>query len=195
MTGKEDRDDDVLMHFVVPYDWKSTLRGLFWINIGLLAFFTGGLLLFIWSGILYMDQQATICTILGYIIIIAIYVVIRHVTVKYDKIKEPMKVWVKKDKFIFKKGNFELVRGYDNIGKVEVIINDKTVLMKNRYIFDKGDEIGWNYGFKRGNVGNENYKEVVEKYFIPSVKIMIEKIKEQNPNVQVIWNDTRKRYR
>jgi len=192
----ENDGDDVLMHFVVPYDWKSTLRGLFWINIGLLAFFTGGLLLFIWSGILYMDQQATICTILGYIIIIAIYVVIRHVTVKYDEVKARREIIVKRDVFIFRKGNMKVEVPYTKTDRLKINISDKKVLIEGELYIPINGRDYWCWKLPRDTLPPDvDYKAFIETRVLPFVDLIISRLKEEKPNVQVIWNDTRKRYR
>ncbi len=189
---KDNKDDDVLMHFVIPYDWKRTLRGLFWINIGIIALYIFMVSISIITGILAFRP---ICVVIPILIFIAIYLLIRYTTVKYDKIKEPIRVWIKKDRFVYKT-NYNFTGLFYNIKKVQVTINDKITKLQVWYTQkDKDGNIGWIYGLKRDNVEKGKYKEYIEKYWIPSMKLILERIKTYNPNVEISWSDTRKKYR
>ncbi|NPA75940.1 MAG: hypothetical protein GXO25_07685, partial [Euryarchaeota archaeon] len=56
-------------------------------------------------------------------------------------------------------------------------------------------DTGWIYILKRANVEKGKYKYYVEKYWIPSMKLILKQIKELNPEVEVSWSDTRKKYK
>ena len=192
----ENGEDEILMHFVIPYDWKGTLRGLFWINIGIIVGFSLYVFILTSLGKLSLnDSQAQICMVGGYIIFIAIYLLIRHATVKYDKIKEPMRVWIYPDRFVFK-SNYEVVGKFTNIKRVEVTINDKVSRLQVWWPNpDRYGNTGWIYGLKKANVEKGKYKYYIEKYWIPSMRVIVERIKELNPNVEVSWSDVRKKYK
>ncbi len=191
-NSENKNESEVLMHFVIPTDWKGTLRGLFWINIGIIGLF---LSLVFGSIALGIIDFRPLCIIPPIILFIAIYLLIRYASIKYDRIKEPIKVWIKEDCIVYKKG-YELELPFTNIKRVSVTIDDKKARLRAwySYIID-GDVDGWIYGLKRDNVEKGKYKYYVEKYWIPSMKLIIQQIKKYNPGVEVEWQDVRKKYR
>ena len=191
-NGKNENEDKVLMHFVIPTDWKGTLRGLFWINIGIIGLF---LSLVFGSIALGIIDFRPLCIIPPIILFTAIYLLIRYVTIKYDKIKEPIRVWIKEDRFIYKY-NYEASFDFYDIKKVAVTIDDKRARLETWYTqMRPNGDTGWIYGLKRANVEKGKYKYYLEKYWIPSMKLIIQQIKKYNPNVEVSWEDRRRKYR
>ena len=68
MDDEKEKDSEVLMHFEIPYNWKGTLRGLFWIFIFTIVF---------WSFLSYIATIVAgmnyICLTIGYVLMIAVY--------------------------------------------------------------------------------------------------------------------------
>ena len=193
MTEKD--DDGVLMYFEIPFNWRRTLRQVFWINVGLLIFVTMALLISIWMGLIYMDQKATVCSILGYVFIVGMYFFIRHVMIRHNKIREPMRVRVKKDSVVFQSSYNKIVQPFENIKRVEVIVDDNMAKLQAWYAKeDEKGNTGWVYALKRSNVEEGKYNYYVKKYWIPSMKLIVKQIKEHNPEVEVSWKDVRKSY-
>ena len=120
---------------------------------------------------------------------------IRYVTVKYDKIKEPIRIWVKDDRLEYKRHQ-HVIQCFRDISKIEVTINDKVAKLETWYTQMKPNgDTGWIYKLQRLDVEKGKYKYYVEKYWIPSMKLIIQQIKKYNPGVEVEWQDVRKKYR
>ncbi len=102
---------------------------------------------------------------------------------------------IKRDRFIFKKDR-KVIGKFDGISRVEVTINDKKAKMETWYMMrDENGDTGWIYSLKKDNVEKGKYKYYIEKYWIPSMRLIIKQIKELNPEVQITWSDVRKKYR
>ncbi len=65
----------------------------------------------VWSFLAYFLTLVAginyVCLILGYVIMIAIYVLIRYTTVKYDKIKSKREIIVYPNKFVYTQENYK----------------------------------------------------------------------------------------
>ena len=198
MSNENERSKEeskVLMHFVIPTDWKGTLRGLFWINIGGYALFLSLICISIVFLGMPIDAGIIIEIIIGLSLFTAIYLLIRYASIKYDKIKEPIRVWIREDRFVYKY-NYEASFDFYNIRKAAVTIDDKRARLETWYTqMRPNGDTGWIYGLKRANVEKGKYRYYVEKYWIPSMKLIIQQIKKYNPNVEVSWEDRRKKYK
>ena len=142
-----------------------------------------------------LNTEVKIGIAIGISIFTGFYLLIRYASIKYDRIKEPIKVWIKEDRFVYKY-NYEASFDFYDIKKVAVTINDKRARLETWYTqMRPNGDTGWIYGLKRDNVEKGKYKYYVEKYWIPSMKLIIQQIKKYNPGVEVEWQDVRKKYR
>ena len=194
-NSNKEEESKVLMHFEIPTDWKGTLRGLFWINIGAYALFLALIGLFLFYHKIGLDSETVIGIIIGLSLFTAFYILIRYVTVKYDRIKEPIRIWIMDDHLEYKR-NHHLTQQFKDISKVKVVIDDKVAKLETWFTHTMpSGSTGWIYKLQKLDVEKGKYKYYVEKYWIPSMKLIIQQIKKYNPGVEVQWRDVRKKYR
>ena len=195
MRDEKEKDSEALMHFEIPYNWKGTLRGLFWINVGGYALFLAIITIFLIFHKIGLNGETITGIIIGLSIFTAFYLLIRYATIKYDRIKEPIRIWIKDDHLEYKRHQ-HAIQGFRDISKIEVTINDKVAKLETWYTQMKPNgDTGWIYKLQRLDVEKGKYKYYVEKYWIPSMKLIIQQIKKYNPGVEVEWQDVRKKYR
>ncbi len=180
-----------VIQFKIPYPWKYLLAGLFWrstatlIGFTVLFFFIFGISYYFWLGV-------TGFFILAY----GIYFLFKYIEIKYDKIKSPIEITITDTHMIYKKGDALYTPSFENIKRVDTVLDDKELRMKCTLEEPEEDATACQFRFRRKDeLGEVDYKEFAEKTFIPSAKYMIKRIKELNPDVVVTWEDKRKKYR
>ena len=189
-------DEKILYRFTLPYPWKKTLGGIKWITIGILIVL---LPIFI-----YQDWKrgalASIFNILGYVVLIlimmGIYFLMRYVLIHGDKIKAPIEVWITPEGYHYRKGNYHTVWRFDNIKRVKVVMDDNKLLIITDYKEKEGTMIGWQTGFKRKNeLADIDYRKFIEERWKPLMRLILNRIKQYNPDVEIEIVDRRKKYR
>ena len=80
---------------------------------------------------------------------------------------------------------------------VREIITDKIAMIETNYERDEDWEKGWKVEFKRENLDEKiiSYKDFIAQRFEPFADVVIKRLKELNPNINVVKEDKRKRYR
>jgi len=189
--------DKVLYQFTLPYPWKKTLLGIYVITIGVYIL----IILLAWNTFIRLKNPPhwysfwSSLVEIGVILLI-IGLVMRYVLIHLDKIKAPIEVWITEDGYHYRKGNYHTIWRFDNIKRVKVIMDDKKLLIITDYREKIGTQIGWQTGFKRKNeLADIDYREFIEKRWMPMMKIILDKIKEYSPGVEVIIEDRRRKYR
>ncbi len=186
-----------IYRFTLPYPWKRYLRGVYLINF--LAYLLA--IILSWNSFIRIENPPhwysfwSSLVAVG-IIVIALTFLFRYVALNLDKIKAPIEVWVDEYAVHFRKGSINKELKMDGLKTVRVVLNDKKVLVETNYVKDKDWKRGWVVGFKRKNeLAGANYKEFIEKVFLPFTEVVIERLKELNPGIEVMMVDERKKYK
>jgi len=192
-----ENDTKVLFKFTLPYPWKKLLNGLSIVSLPVVII----LFIFITYYYFYLHPNSdkigwVISTILIFSIYIAIDVAQRYVLIHLDKIKAPIEVWADEYEVHFKKGRAKMDFSMEGLKSVRVVLDDKMVMLETNYEKDSDWEKGWKVAFKRNNeLELVDYKEFIEKTFLPFTEVVIRRLKELNPGIRVVKEDRRKKYR
>ena len=191
-------DKDVLFKFKLRYPWKKTLMGgdAITISLFLLAFFLS------WYSFIYRSNPPKYdwfwLSFVSYVLIlVGLDLAMRYILIHGDKIKAPIEVWVTEEGWGFRKGMRSREFGFRNIARVRHIMNDEKVMIDVDYREKVGTEIGWRMAFRRKDefASNEDYHKFVKEKWIHMAKFVIERIKYYNPDVEIIEEDRRRKYR
>jgi len=189
-------NEDVLMYFEIPYYWKGVFRRrCLYVTVFMIILYN-----FIWfiSAIIVLLNNIALKLIqtlplLGNIAFIVFYLYLRYRSMIYDRKVGPMKIWIKNDRYIFQ-GNYTYENSFHGVYHVNILIDDDAAKLI-AYIYDPDINgiSGWIYCIMRDNIEKGKYIYYLEKYWIPSAKLMVERIKALNPNVKIYWTDYRKK--
>jgi len=188
--------EKILYQFTLPYPWKKTLLGIYLITIGVYASLS---VIFVYqdiqSGNIFKASFIAGYLILG-LIMFGIAMAMRYILIHLDKIKAPIEVWVDEYEVHFRKGRAKMDFSMEGLKSVRVVLDDKMVMLETNYEKDEDWEKGWKVAFKRKNeLELVDYKEFIERTFLPFTEVIIRRLKELNPGIKVVKEDRRKKYR
>ena len=190
-------ENEVLYQFEIPYPWKRTLNGIYWITFGmfLVSIFLS------WHAFVYTEHPphwtSFYLSIFSFALILTgLALVMRYLLIHADKIKTPIRVWLTPYEIHFRKGRIKMDFSMQGLKSVRLILNDKIVMLETNYEKDEDWKKGWKVAFKRKNeLAETDYRKFIEKTFLPFAELVIKRLKELNPEINVVKEDRRKRYR
>ena len=196
MMSKE-KENKVIYKFKVEYDWQGTVRGFFWLNIGVATFGT-----ILYTLLSLMGKVSTLeedpVGFIGFLVFVWAFFIglsflLKHLYLKDPNVKPPIEVTVYEDKVHVKKGEIEFDQRFWDLVKLVIKMNDNKVA-----IYGYADRwTRWQFGFRRTVEfhSNEEFHRFIKETFIPIKEYIKKRVKEMNPGIEIVETDKRKKYR
>jgi|GEM_PF-1801758 len=190
-------DEKILYQFEIPYPWKKLIRGGFLVTSPI--FFLS--IVFGWYQFIFKPPSpdyfvAALIVALTGVLYIGLNLLMRYALIHADKIKEPIKVWATPYEVHFRKGNIKKDFSIEYLKTARVALTDKIVMLETNYEKDEDWKKGWKVAFKRNNeLQDTDYREFINETFLPFTEIVIDRLKEINPDIRITRTDERRKYR
>ena len=189
-------EKSVLYKLELKYPWRKLLRGIYILTVAtwFLMFAIPAWAYYVWHSV------STTFFINSIILLTVLYLVLtyimRYLLIHVDKIQAPIKVKVTPEMVYYEKGRYKKEFCMDGLKTAKIYIDDKIAYIETNYEKDSEWYKGWRLGFKRKNeLANVNYKEFINNTFLPMVDIIVERLKDLNPQIKIDMYDNRRRYR
>ena len=191
-------DEDVLYRFTLPYPWKRTLNGIYWITFGMFIIYIA----LSWHAFVYTEHPSHwtsfYLSIFSFVLILTgIALLMRYVLIHGDKIKAPIEVTVTSERVYWEKGRSNLEFYLTGISDVKIEVDDKKAMIDVNYIEPVGSSQGWRLKFRRKDEfsSNKDYYNFVKETFPEFAKVVRERVRQLNSNIIIKVEDRRKKYK
>ena len=181
-------DEDVLYRFTLPYPWKRTLNGIYWITFGMFIISIA----LSWHAFVYTEHPphwtSFYLSIFSFALILTgIALLMRYALIHGDKIKAPIKVTVTQENAYWEKGRARFEFYLTGIRDVKIEVDDKKAMIDVNYIEPMGSSQGWRIKFRRKDEfsRNEDYHNFVKETFPEFANVVKERIRQLNPDVKI----------
>jgi len=187
-----------LYELTLEYPWKSLLRGIYG-----LAVLSVIMVIAIPAWAYFVNHSATRTEFVNAVIIVVsiafvLTLVMRYLLIHGDKIKEPIRYKIANNIVTSYRGSY-LIRENPLYGirEVKIVVNDKKALIDVTYTEPRGTELGWIIQFIANSTfeKREDYKAFLRDKFPEFKKILLERIRELNPDVKITEIDERRKMR
>ena len=189
----------VIYEMTLPYPWKKLLRGGYLLTSPLIILS----IIFSWYEFIHKRQPPQMLdfyelVIISVLVIVGLNILMRYLLIHGDKIKEPIRYKITNNIVTSYRGSY-LIRENPLYGirEVKIVVNDKKALIDVTYTEPRGTELGWIIQFIANSTfeKREDYKAFLRDKFPEFKKILLERIRELNPNVKITEIDERKKMR